>query len=165
MKKILFSLILALSISLPLHAFSAGWALSGEGRSGDVEDASFAVSVIIDLSDDRSITAEGSAAFGFDRSRRWGFDGFSASVGFNTFRATRHPFSFLFENTTIWSFRLSAGIMTDRNWNLYYSLSISPLHFDDVSFGFDFLNPFVYFDQNASFAGWGIRLIKVSYTF
>lgn len=163
-RRFLVTLLLIL-FSLPLFAVSGGWSISGEGQSGKSENASFVITGVFDFTDSRYLTLEGSARFGFDSNGRWGFNGFAAELGVTTFRTMKHPFSFLFANPVIWTPRAAGGISTDRSWNLYYAFSLSLLHFEAVSFSYDFLEPHIYFDSSFRYAGWGIKLMKLTFTF
>lgn len=165
MRRRVLTISLLMLLSLPLFAVSGGWGISGEGQSGRSENTSFLITGVFDFTDSRYLTLEGSARFGFDVNGRWGFNGLAAELGFTTFRLLDHPFSFLFENATIWTPRIAGGISTDRSWNLYYAFSFSLLHFEEVSYSYDFLEPHIYFDSSFRYAGWGIKLLKLTYTF
>lgn len=158
-------LVLALLlVSVSAFAVSFGYGYTMEAFSGFNQSASSRLSLAVDLTDSRYLTLEAGAAAGF-RDYSMIFTGFNVDLSIRTFSLTDHIFSFLFANPSIWSPKATAGVIWDDSWNLGWRFGLSVLNFIDVHFNYEFLRPFVIFDRNFSFSGWGIDLIKVSYYF
>lgn len=162
MKKSALVLVFLACALLPLGAASFGWSYTMEGWSGYNEASSSRASAAIDLTPARYLVIEAGAGVGF-HSGRMVFTGLTADLSFSTFRLYEHPFGFMFTNPVVWSPRISAGVVWDRDWDLAWRFGLSLFDFQDVHFSYSFLRPFVNFDLDFDYVGWGIDLFRVTY--
>lgn len=163
MRKLAFVVVLML-LSLSLYAVSFGYgaALSGQAGPG-FESSSGEFSLVFDPSSLGYGVLDGAVRLGFDGNGRFGFNGFTLNVYSNTFRLIDHPFSFLFSSATVWSPRLGFALDFSRDFDLQYRMAFSLFHFEEVRFAYDFLMPYMLFDEGFKYDGWGIYLMKISY--
>lgn len=164
-KRVIAVLVMISLVASSLFAVRGGWAASGSGQAGADEGSSFNTYLLVDFTDREYFALEGGVRLGTGEDGSWGFEGFAASVYSSPLQLLRHPFNFLFVNNTLWAPKLSAGIVTSREFDLYYTFSLSPLHLRETYFMYDILSPYVYFDSSFDYAGWGIELVRVSYFF
>ena len=162
MKRLLILLILLLS-SFSLFAVSFGWGASGSGQAGLDEGTSFNTFFLFDFTNSEYFVAETSFRLGFGEDATYGFEGFTASLYTSPIQILNNPFNFLFAEDTKYAPKIEAGIMTSRELDLYYNITLSPLHFSGAHFSYDILSPYCYFDSSFNYAGWGIELVKVVY--
>lgn len=163
MKKItLVSVLLACCTLLPLGAASFGWSYTMEGWSGYNESSSSRALFAFDLTPSRHLVVEAGAGVGF-HSGSLVFTGLNVDLSFSTFRLYYHPFDFMFTNPVIWSPRISVGVVWDSGWKTAWRFGLSLLDFQDVHFSYSFLRPFVNFDFDFDYVGWGIDLFRVTY--
>lgn len=162
MKKKLFFILVVLILSSCLYAVSFGYGYSMEGFSGFNQSSSSRLSFALDLTDSRYLTVEGGAGLGF-RGWKMLFTGFNLDLSMRTFSLTDHIFSFMFANPVIWSPKASAGILWDDSWDFSWRFGLSVLNFVDVHFNYEFLRPFVMFDPDFDYCGWGMDLIRITY--
>lgn len=160
----LASLFIIFALATSAWAVTGGYSLAVEGFSGFNQSSSVRLSGILDLTDSRYLTLEAGAGAGLD-STGLVFSGLNVDLAFRTFTLRDHIFSFLSTNPTLWSPRVYAGAMWDSSWNLAWRFGLSVFSFIDVHFTYEFLRPFVCFDEHFSWSGWGIDLIRVSYYF
>ncbi len=163
MRRLLFVMVLIL-LPFTLFAFSFGYgaALSGQAGPG-FESSSGEFSLLLDPSSLGYGVLDGAVRIGFDERGSFGFNGFTLNLYSNTFRLIKHPFSFMFSSATVWSPRLGFGVDFTRDFDLQYRISLSPLHFEEVKFTYDFLMPYLLFDNAFKYDGWGLYLMKISY--
>ena len=161
MRKAILTLILILSLS-SLHAFSLGYGIGTSGTSGEVRSASFDVTLKADLTASRKVLVDGDFGFGYNESGAFGLNTASFSLWVHPFMFARHPFTFMFINELAYAPGLSVGVMLTRNADLYWKAALDLVHLYDSQYVYDFLTPFVYFDRNLGYAGWGVELFHMS---
>ena len=75
-----------------------------------------------------------------------------------------HPFNYFFSNKVLWQPTAGVGVQyrAGNEWRLMAQLS--PFAFQDMSFMYEILSPYVSMDFNGDF-GWGITIMKFSASF
>ncbi len=164
MKKTILTLILVFSLS-SLHAFSLGYGIGTSGTSGDVRSASFDLILKSDLSASKKVLLDADFGFGCNESGVFGLNSASFTLSLHPFMFAHHPFSFMFINEMAYAPGVSAGVMLSRSAELYWKFALDAIHIYDSQYVYDFLSPFVYFDRNFGYAGWGVELFHMSVLF
>jgi len=160
------TLVALLFLLLPFSLFSAdvGYGISGKGFAGDVEETSLSVDVTLDISERGYGMVVAGAGVGFSNDEL-GLSELYVGISTNTFRTIHHPFGFMFFNKTLWSPNVAFHVFWDRGMDVCYRIRFSPLHFEDTSFTYEFLTPFVYFDDSFEYSGWGVELLRMGFHF
>lgn len=165
MKKRLLSLLLVLLTLSSLHAFSLGYGISTSGLSGKLESASVNIKGVADLFNSKQLLLTANAGFGNDKSLTLGLNTLDLKLSAYPIVFSNHIFEFMFINNMAYAPGIGAGVLWDRAFEPYWTISFDLVHLYDTQYVYDFFSPMVYFDKNFNYAGWGIELFNMTFLF
>ena len=163
MKKIV-CLILSVFLTLSLWAgIGGGYSISPVGEKfGDENFGGAAISGYFSPTGLKNIgKIEGDILFSMKSPV---FRGVNLTISTPIYQTVDHPFNYFFSNKVLWQPTVGVGVQyrAGNEWRLMAQLS--PFAFQDMSFMYEILSPYVSMDFNGDF-GWGITIMKFSASF
>lgn len=160
MKKLtIFMILLILSVSL-FAGVGGGYSLYPVGeRVGDESFGGAGVSAFFSPTGIKNIGKMEVAALFAMKSPF--FRGVDAKISTPVFQSVDHPFNYVFSNKVLWQPTIAIGAQYRVGNEWRWSLSLSPFVFQDMSFTYEILSPYVSFDKDWKL-GWGLTIMKFS---
>jgi hypothetical protein len=163
-KKLLVLLFLFSSLALAVAAPSFGYSVTGRGETFQSDFGGAGLSLVFEPFEYGIATLEAGAIVGNDSVGGFCIPELYVSLSTPVFYVLS-PFDFLFANKMIWAPRLSVIAAWNSDFTFRPGLGFSPFHFEDPSFRYDFLAPYVLTDTAFDDWGWGIDVLRVTYVF
>ncbi len=161
-KLLIISLILLASTLFASPRF--GYYVSGKGATFSSDYGGVAFGLNFEPFPYGIARTEASVTVGVDSVKGFSFTNFDVGLSTPVFYVLS-PFDFLFTNKMIWAPTIKGLVSWNANFDLELGLALSVLHFEDPIFRYDFLSPFILTNKEFNKIGWGIEVLKVSYTF
>lgn len=164
MKKIAFITTLLLLSSALFSAPRFGYSVSGKGATLDHDYGGVSIGAVFEPFSYGICRMEASTTIGFDSLNGFCLSSFDVGLSTPLFRILS-PFDFLFVNKALWAPTLKGMATWNSSFDLEWAFSLSLLHFEDSSFRYDFLSPFLLVNKSFDKFGYGFDVLKISYVF
>lgn len=165
MKKIALSSLILLFLCFGLFSASCGYSFSSKGvslKAADYDGVAF--SLIFDPFEKGIGRIEAGLVVGSNSATGYGINEYKLSLSTILF-SVLNPVDLLFTNKMLYRPEVETFILFNPKFNHSYGVRLSPFHFEDPHFRFDYFSPFILFDTEFKNNGWGIEVIKISYMF